>query len=363
MMDLSIEDIIEIYKEEKSNNPEVKITRDYFIKIVPKGIIDKKFGSFNNLKLKVGDIPTRTAFKEMKSYEKHKSVEGLKEYNKEKFSWANKFNFKDDKYRLKYITVVSDMHDLKCDPFYYRMFLNNIKNKPDMIVLNGDILDLPEFGKYSNKLSEFRIKDRISWLHKFLKDIRELCPDVLINYIEGNHEYRLIHHILEKSPMMEELIDFCGFNIRKLLGLDEFKVNYYSRADIGTFTEADINNELKKNHYIAYDNVVFYHYPEGRTRFGMPGVSGHHHKLQVWPMYNYTFGTYNWIQTGAGAIRNADFTDSSFCWQNGFAEVIVDVKNKKNLIMNNIDCTGEFCYMNGGIFQRNEHELKFMSNM
>lgn len=361
-MNLDKNYIIETYKREVANNPDKPVTRDQFCKLIPQSQIVKNFGSFNNLKTFVGDRPTRTAFREMRAFERHKSVENLTDFNKEKFSWSDCFISKDDGTRFKNILAFCDMHDLRCDPFYYRMAIQAVKNgNPHIVVLNGDIIDLPEFSKYNTKLSEFRVRDRIKWLHTFLEDIRNAAPDCDIVYVEGNHEYRLIHHILERTPALEELIDLCDFNIRKLLGLDKYRVRYYSRADIGTFTDADIRNELKKNHFIAWDNVVFYHYPEGRTRFGMPGVSGHHHKFQVWPMHNYTYGAFNWIQSGAGSLRHADFSDNTFCWQNGFVDIVLDTQNKRNLIMNYIDCTGEFCYMDGEYYARTEEEKKYIS--
>jgi predicted phosphodiesterase len=354
----SAKEIIELLLAFAENNPTIK--RDDFRKIVPESEYLKHFADFDDLKVKAGLAPTRTAKKEFRAFKLHKSVESLKDYNKEKFGWKEIWKRPSNR-RFQFILCGSDMHDLYCDPFYRRMFIEAAKKyQPQIIVLNGDILDMPEFSKYNKRVSDLKPRERLLWLSHFLSDLRNASPDSEINYVEGNHEYRLIHHILEKTPSMEELIDICGLNIRNLLQLDNFEVNYYSRADIGTFTESDIRNELKKNYYMFRDLVVFYHYPEGRTKFGMPGVSGHHHKYQVWPMRNITYGTYNWVQMGAGSIRHAEYLDHAEAWQNGFTMVCADTQNKQNLNINYIDCTNETCVFDSTLYHRTESEKLLM---
>jgi len=355
----SREELIEKLQTLQQNNDH-PISRDFARK---NGIIDAEwssyFSTFNSFKLAAGLSPTKTALKEIRAFEKHESVETLKEYNKTKFGWKNIWK-KDSLKRFQTFLVCSDVHDLHCDPFFRRLFVLAVKQyKPEKIILNGDIFDMPEVSKYTTRLADLKPKERVLWVSNFLYDLREASPDSEINFVEGNHEYRLIHHLLEKTPSMVELLDIHGFDIKTLLGLDNYEVNYYSSADIATFTEADIRNELKKNYYIFKDFVVFYHFPQGRTIFGMPGISGHHHKLQIWPEYNATYGSYNWMQIGAGATRHADYTDAAGKWQNGFALVHVDLNEKKNTTFEYIDCTGEVCVLNGNRYLRYENEKTF----
>lgn len=68
-----------------------------------------------------------------------------------------------------------DLHDKEIDPFFLRVLIDTTKRaQPDVIVLNGDIFDLPEFGKYT-------IEDReqellvAGWTHK---DAIEALTDI-----------------------------------------------------------------------------------------------------------------------------------------------------------------------------------------
>jgi hypothetical protein len=113
--------------------------------------------------------------------------------------------------------------------------------QPERIVLDGDIFDLPEFSKYTQDPREFAPVERIKWVHQFLNDLREAAPDAQIDFVEGNHEYRLLRHLSEATPaLMTVLADLHGMTIPDLLGLTRYEVNFVARADLTAFTETDI---------------------------------------------------------------------------------------------------------------------------
>ena len=126
--------------------------------------------------------------------------------------------------------------------------------------------------------------------------------------------------------MRAVLSDLHGFTVPGLLGLRQFEVNYVARADLGTFRQTDIRNELKLNWIKLYDCLVGHHFPEGR-RLGYPGWNGHHHKHLVWPSFSPSFGSFEWHQIGCGHARLASYTDGSV-WANGFLLAHVDTHKK-----------------------------------
>lgn len=341
-------------------NPEKIISRDFFRKddthLIREVDYTAEFGTWSAFKIAAGLQPTRTIQKEIRAFARHSEVSELRDYNHDKNNLKDIHKRESDD-RFQTFLVGSDQHDIECDPFYRRMFIEAARSyNPSKIIFNGDLYDMYEFSSYKKRPANLRIGERVLWVRNFMAELRNMCPDAEFNMVEGNHEYRFIRHIIENSPYLAEVLDINGYNIKKVLGLDEFEVNYYANADLGTFTDSDINNELRNNYYLFRDFVMFYHYPKGKEQFHMPGVSGHHHKYQVWPMHNITYGSFKWMQIGGGAKRKADYTDAASKWQNGFGLVHVDLNDKKNTIFEYIDCTYNACRMNGKTYFRTETE-------
>ena len=58
--------------------------------------------------------------------------------------------------------------------------------------------------------------------------------------------------------------DVHGKDLRWLLGLDKYEINYISKAGAATFTKGHIKKELRKNWKVYYDSVLAHHYPIGQ---------------------------------------------------------------------------------------------------
>ncbi len=205
----------------------------------------KHFGTFEEFKRAANIIPSRFARGMETSVARHASVDAMREMNKQKMGFEGKY-LKPSGKRYQTIMVASDIHDIECDPFWRFLFLDTLKRvKPQRIILNGDVFDLPEFGSYPVDPREWDVVGRIQWVHKFLEEIRNICPDAEIDFIEGNHEYRLLRHLGEASPAMKAVLsDLHGWTVPKLLGLDKYQLNYIAPADLATFTKADAKAEL-----------------------------------------------------------------------------------------------------------------------
>lgn len=65
-------------------------------------------------------------------------------------------------------------------------------------------------------------KDEIYEGIQKLKLLRELFPKATINYIEGNHEFRLVRYLIAKCPELYDL-----YSLPDILCFDEIGVNYF----------------------------------------------------------------------------------------------------------------------------------------
>lgn len=333
-------------------HPEQVITRNFFRvhSRIAESVWNRHFGTFLEFKRAANIILSRHAHGMERSIAKHASKDRMKQMNSEKRSWEGSY-LRPDTSRFQTVLVGSDMHDVECDPFYLRMFLETAKRaQPEKIVLNGDILDLTEFGKYTQDPREYKPIERLQWLQKLLKALREKCPDAEITFVEGNHEYRLLRHLTEATPaMVTVLADLHGMRIPDLLGLTKFEINYVARMDLSAWTERDIKNELRKNYVILYDCLLFHHFPEGFS-MGYPGANGHHHKHLVRHAYSPTFGPYEWHQLGCGHARQASYCAGEK-WSNGFLMCHVDTHSKR-VQMEYVDTSHEHCFIGGKFYSR-----------
>lgn len=332
--------------------PDKVITRNYFRVNgrIAESVWNRHYGTFEEFKRAANIMLSRHAHLLEKAIAKHASKDRMREMNDQKRGWEDAY-LRGAAGRWQSVLVCSDVHDKLCDPFFRRTFIDTAKRvQPEKIVLNGDIFDLTEFGKYVQDPRTFDPNAGMLWVHAFLSDIREAAPEAELIFVEGNHEYRLLRHLGEATPaMMTVLSGLHGMTVPDLLGLTKFEVNYVARMDLAAFNEADIRKEMKKNYVILYDALLFHHFPEGRN-MGYPGANGHHHKHQVWHDYSPVFGPFEWHQTGCGHIRQASYCAGEK-WGNGFLLCHVDTHRKRTQF-EYIDVTHEHAYIGGRLYER-----------
>lgn len=333
------------------------VTRNYFRvhSDISESTWNRYFGTFLEFKRQAEIILSRHAHGLERNIAKHASKDKQRSMNEQKRGWEDRYGRPSGK-RFQTCLVGSDIHDKLCDPFYRRLFIETARRvQPEKIVLNGDIFDLTEFGKYTLDPRKYDPIGSIRWVHLFLGDLREACPGTEIVFVEGNHEFRLMRHLTEATPaLMTVLSDLHGFTVPKLLGLEKFEVNYVARMDLAAFNEADIKKELAKNYVLLWDSVLFHHFPDGRN-MGYPGANGHHHKHLVWHSYSPTFGPYEWHQLGSGHIRQASYCAGEK-WSQGFLLCHVDT-HKKRTAFEYIDVTHDHTFIGGRFYQRAPDEI------
>lgn len=288
---------------------------------------NQHFGTFTEFKRQAGLMLSRGQHRFERDIAKHAAADTYRDMNRQKEGYEGKY-LRPSGDRFQTLMICSDVHDIESDPFWCRVWLDTVRRvQPHTIVLGGDIFDLAEFGKYGVDPREWDVVGRIRWVHRWLQQIREASPDSQIDFIEGNHEFRLLRHLAEATPALKVVLsDLHGFTVPKLLGLDDFEINYISRTDLNTFTKADEKTEIGRNFKVYSDALLVSHYPQDRSK-GLPGCNGHHHKHLVWHQNSPIFGPYEWHQLGGGHWRGATYADGE-AWSNGFLLAHIDTASK-----------------------------------
>ena len=357
LMDGTRDECIEDLRQLAIDHPEVSIGRNYY-RVHGKyaeSVWSAWAGTFEEFKRQAGVKLSRQQHAHERAIAKHASVDHYRAMNIERADWAEKY-VRDNNNRFKTILTCSDLHDIEIDPFYLRVLIDTAERvQPDVISLVGDIFDLPEFGKYGVDPREWDVVGRIKFAHeKILGPLRDVCPDAQIDFIEGNHEARLLRQLADATPALRAVLsDLHGFTVAKLLGLEKYEINYIAKADLAAFSKRDFERELASNYKVYYDTVLCHHFPHARN-MGLPGVNGHHHKHQVWSEFNPIYGAYEWHQLGSGHRRSASYCEGER-WHNGFALINVDT-HTRSTAFDYISVT-DFAVAGGKWYHREPHEI------
>lgn len=163
---------------------------------------------------------------------------------------------------MEKIAIIGDIHLPFQDDRVLNYCLNLIKKeKPDMIVANGDILDFPGLSRY-NQVPNFvksTLTDELSLGWSFFSDLRRENPKAEIVFIEGNHEFRLRSYTIRLAPNLYDCID-----LERDLKLKDLRIKYI-RTQEGTakWTDTFIDVEgIKIGHWDNASNPII---PAGMT--------------------------------------------------------------------------------------------------
>lgn len=135
--------------------------------------------------------------------------------------------------------VVNDLHIPLHDEGLVELVMFKIgkKIKPDVIFLNGDIIDNFSISRYEKHPSiRLGLDQEISAVRTFLQRLRATYPKARIVYIWGNHEFRFDTYITENASELYGLV-----HLDKLLGCQElgievvksvYRENWYRWGDL-----------------------------------------------------------------------------------------------------------------------------------
>lgn len=123
------------------------------------------------------------------------------------------------------------------DPVAIDIFLQVLEVvQPHTVVLLGDNLDLPAFGKYQQHPAfQLTTQMTLNYMHELLAKIREICgPDTEIVWLEGNHEKRLPNFIIDNAKAAFGIKrantpeSWPVLSVPHLLWMDDLNVQYLS---------------------------------------------------------------------------------------------------------------------------------------
>jgi hypothetical protein len=316
--------------------------------------VEAAFGNFTEAKRQAGIMFTRMQSQLTNQIAKHVSFDEIRKLNIDRQDFGGKY-LKPSGRRFQTILTISDLHDIDLDPFVRRVLIDTIERaQPDILCLGGDIFDLPEFGKYSVDPRTWDVVGRIRYVHDLLEEIREVAPDMQIDFIEGNHEYRLLRHLAEATPALKAVLsDLHGMTVSSLLGLDKYEVRYVARGDLAAWTKGDTNKEIRKNYEVYFDTFLVDHFPSGINR-GLSGVNGHHHKFEARSFYSALRGPCHWVQLGCGHRRQAEYCDGHH-WNMGFSLNHIDTQ--RHLVSMNYIPILDHAEVGGKFYLRGENEI------
>jgi hypothetical protein len=355
--DWTAEDCIEELLRIAKIDPDKVVTRNYFRvhSDISESTWNRYFGTFEEFKRQAGVKLSRQVHALEREIAKHASVDHYRRLADDRKNYADSY-LRPHGGRFQTIMVCSDLHDVEIDPFFLRVWLETVARvQPDIVSFVGDVMDLPEFGKYGVDPREWDVVGRIKFAHdKIFRPTRMVAPEAQIDYIEGNHEARMLRHLADATPAMRAILsDLHGFTVPKLLGLDEFEMNYIAKGDLAAYSKRDFERELGQNYKVYFDCFMAHHFPHAR-QMGMPGVNGHHHRHIVWSEFNPMFGAYEWHQLGCGHKRAASYCEGEK-WHTGFAIVNIDTHTKA-VQFDYVQVGDEFAVSGGKWYTRHDDE-------
>lgn len=297
-------------------------------------VVEKHFGSFNALRKLYGeDEQTAPAF--VKEFENSlKKADASKsadcKISNEIIHWVDKYPAEPDDDEHHQLIVASDFHDEFMDPFAVSVFLDTChKRQPKYICLAGDVMDFYELSNFNKNPSRmFKLQDQIDFVvNNIFAPLRERCPNSQIDYIIGNHEFRLIKFLMSNGQALSSLR--C-LSLGKLLELDKFKINMVAVSPFG-----QMDDGLMKN-YKIYDDIYMVthgtatstaHAAKELNKWRLPGCSGHvHHRQKVVTMpvvaqsATHLNKEMDWISLGCMCKMSAgeEYIQDIVRWQQGF---------------------------------------------
>lgn len=294
-------------------------------------VIDKYFGTFKGLLDFVNDVSSTDVLPRQLSrkIDKHNSaIDALKLVNDELDQPPKFLNETSNGHKL--LIVAADFHDEFVDPFCLKLFLKTCKDRqPDYIALAGDVMDFYELSYFDKNPSRiFRLQKQIDFVrNSILIPLRKNCPHAQIDYLIGNHEFRLIKFLMSNGQALASLR--C-LSLRNLLGLDELKINMRATQPF-----SEINDDFYKNRVIYEDMYLVTHGSATQNnhaakeleRWSKSGCSAHvHHRQKAahTPILAQSRTTsereLDWISLGCMCKLSAgeEYMQDIVRWQQGF---------------------------------------------
>lgn len=215
----------------------------------------------------------------------------------------------------------SDFHDLDADRFSLAVFIDTAKRlQPDVILLNGDVFDLYEFSRFQVDPRKIAVRDRFDFVsNEIFRPLRLACPDAQIDFLLGNHEWRLLRHVADRTPNMPGILsDVMGFTLEDIFRVREYEINLHCKWDFSAYTKRDIEDQLRQNYIVYWNSLVACHFPDPSFKFGLSWVAGHTHRPEQLTRRNLN-GRLTGTTMGSIASTDAHYIEGLDQAMNGFS--------------------------------------------
>lgn len=220
-------------------------------------------------------------------------------------------NINDYEVRLEYgnVYVISDIHFPYQDNEAIEAFLRYVEmnGEPNIIVLNGDLLDFYKLSRFSKDPSGKNPAEEIEMLRDFLAELRKASPNSDIYYTIGNHETRLEKYVLDNAPAVACLMD----NVFDIIKLDKYNI-----IGCGSVTINDVvfkhGSRLGSKSGLSAIKEMEAHY--------MSGATGHTHRLSRFSTRK-SGKRFIWLETGCLCDLNPEYMLNAD-WEQGFASIV-----------------------------------------
>lgn len=217
------------------------------------------------------------------------------------------------------ILVLSDIHL----PFHDLQSLTAAieygeARQPDVVLLNGDILDCYDISRFMKEQDRPTITDEIAMGIEFLELLRQAFPQARIIYKLGNHEERMRHYILKNAPQFGNLkaLEFESLLQFERLGIERVnreiikagKLNILHGHEMGESVFSPVNPA--RGYFLkAKANTLVGHYHQS-SHHSEGDLNGN--KVGVW-------------STGCLCSLTPEYRPFAYTkWKHGFAYVTVE---------------------------------------
>jgi len=216
---------------------------------------------------------------------------------------------------MKYL-IANDFHGIFRDKKTCKMLFNFIKReKPDSIILNGDIVDFYSISKFDKDPSRKEdLQYELDDTYNLLVDIRNAAPQAAVRYTEGNHEARLTKYLWSKARALASL---RSLEIEKLLGLKELNISYHK----GGIWVGDLF--VYHGSLIRTKSALTAHAEMAKN--GCSGISGHSHRDGK-AAVRQRGGQLVWFENFCMCGLNPEYIEGIANWTQGWSVVTLQGK-------------------------------------
>jgi hypothetical protein len=281
-------------------------------------------------------------------------------YAREVLPYANKYEMKGKGERFRTLAVASDFHDKKSRPFALGAFIDTCAEmQPNNIVLNGDLFDNYEFSRYEIDIRGCDVVAAFQFVKEHIFGaLRQSCPKSQIDFVIGNHDWRILKVLAEAHPQIKTLLSgVLGLTLADVFGVHEFGINLITKWDIdfAASTKSAVEKQLRKNYKVYYDCYVAAHIKD--YGFGLSGTSGHIHRATFDTSKTLAAGPLSWMTTAAICETNEDYVEGFDKSRNGFGLVYIDTK-KHSVVQQIVDIPQDFTVINGRLYEAKDYNKR-----